>query len=47
MRLPDRYPVFRQIPIASRNPLGGQNWVDDPDFDIPDHIVVRRAWTAG
>jgi diacylglycerol O-acyltransferase / wax synthase len=39
MRLPDRYPVFRQIPIASRSPLGGQNWVDATDFDVANHIV--------
>lgn len=41
-RIPDRYPVFRQIPVASRNPLGGGDyWVDDPDFDLRNHIHVR------
>lgn len=38
VRLVDRYPVFRQIPVDSRNPLGGPSWVDDPDFDIDNHI---------
>lgn len=39
LRLPDRYPVFRQIPAQSRNPLGGYYWVDDPDFDVAHHVV--------
>ncbi len=47
MRLPDRYPVFRQIPIASRNPLGGYNWVDAPDFDVRDHIVEAQLDRPG
>ena len=47
MRLPDRYPVFRQIPVASRNPLGGYNWVDAVDFDIDDHIVVAQLDRPG
>lgn len=47
LRLPDRYPVFRQIPVASRNPLGGYNWVDDPDFDIDRHIMVAELDRPG
>ncbi|MFN8126529.1 MAG: wax ester/triacylglycerol synthase family O-acyltransferase [Candidatus Nanopelagicales bacterium] len=47
MRLPDRYPVFRQIPVASRNPLGGFNWVDAPDFDVHDHVVVAELDRPG
>ncbi len=38
-RLADRYPVFRQIPLHSVNPLLGLNWVDDPDFDVHRHII--------
>lgn len=47
MRLPDRYPVFRQIPVPSRNPLGGENWIDAPDFDIHNHIVVGELDRPG
>lgn len=47
MRLPERYPVFRQIPVASRNPLGGTNWVDDPEFDIDNHITVTELERPG
>ena len=47
MRLPERYPVFRQIPVASRNPLGGTNWVDDPQFDIDHHIVEAELDRPG
>lgn len=47
MRLPDRYPVFRQIPVASRNPLGGYNWVDAPDFDIDDHVIMAELAAPG
>ncbi|MCB0917669.1 MAG: DUF1298 domain-containing protein [Actinobacteria bacterium] len=40
-RIPDRYPVFRQMPVPSQNPLGGGDyWVDDPDFDLANHIHV-------
>ena len=46
-RLPDRYPVFRQIPVPSRNPLGGFNWVDDPDFDVANHVVVGELEQPG
>lgn len=46
-RLPDRYPVFRQIPVPSRNPLGGFNWVDDPHFDVADHIEVSELARPG
>ena len=46
MRLPDRYPVFRQIPVPSRNPLGRE--LDDaPDFDIHNHIVVGELDRPG
>ncbi len=47
MRLPGRYPVFRQIPVASHNPLAGDNWVDDPDFDISRHVLVRELDAPG
>lgn len=47
MRLPDRYPVFRQIPISSRNPLGGENWIDDPDFDVTRHITFAELEEPG
>lgn len=47
MRLPSRYPVFRQIPVASPNPLAGDSWVDDPDFDISRHVVVRELDAPG
>ena len=39
-RLVDRYPVFVQRVVMSRNPLLMPHWEDDPDFDIARHIQV-------
>ncbi|MCH9815210.1 MAG: wax ester/triacylglycerol synthase family O-acyltransferase [Actinomycetia bacterium] len=47
VRLPERYPVFKQKPVASRNPVGGDYWVSDPDFDIHDHIVFADLGAGG
>jgi diacylglycerol O-acyltransferase len=47
LRLADRYPVFRQIATDSRNPLGGPSWVDDPDFDINNHISFAELDPPG
>ena len=33
------YPVFRQRPVESRNPLTPPYWEDDPDFRLERHIV--------
>lgn len=37
-RLPQRYPVFRQIPMHPGSLFGGDIWVDDPDFDVANHV---------
>jgi NRPS condensation-like uncharacterized protein len=39
-RLLDKYPVFKQKAVMSRNPLLMPHWEDDPDFDINNHIEV-------
>ena len=36
-RIVDRYPSFRRR-VAERRPLGGADWVDDPDFDLDLHL---------
>lgn len=47
VRLPQRYPVFKQIPVRSQSPLGGDNWVDDPNFDINNHITFADLEAPG
>jgi diacylglycerol O-acyltransferase len=37
-RLLDRYPVFRQRPVASSSPIGMPHWQDDPDFSLSRHL---------
>lgn len=37
-RVVDRYPVFRQRPVASWIPFGMPHWEDDPDFDLERHL---------
>ncbi|HEX2808513.1 MAG TPA: wax ester/triacylglycerol synthase family O-acyltransferase [Kineosporiaceae bacterium] len=37
-RLLDRYPVFRQRPVASLSPIGMPHWQDDPDFSLSRHL---------
>jgi WS/DGAT/MGAT family acyltransferase len=44
-RMVARYPVFRQRPVESRNPLSPPHWEDDPDFRLERHIA--RATLAG
>ena len=39
-RLLDRYPVFVQRVVMSRNPVLMPHWEDDPDFDIDRHLEV-------
>lgn len=46
-RLVQRYPVFGQVPQPSRNPLGGENWVDPKRFSITDHIVTATLAAPG
>lgn len=38
-RLVERYPVFAQRVVMSRNPLMMPHWEDDPEFDLDRHIV--------
>lgn len=38
-RITDRFPVFRQRPVASRLPMVAPHWEDDPDFAIERHFV--------
>ena len=40
-RLLDRFPVFRQRPEVTSGLLRRGSWVDDPDFDLDRHVVVR------
>ena len=47
VRLAERYPVFRQIPVDSRSPLGGPSWVDDPDFDVNNHVSFAELDPPG
>ncbi len=44
-RMVARYPVFRQRPIESWNPLVPPVWEDDPDFRLDRHII--RATLSG
>lgn len=46
-RLVDRYPVFRQVPIPPRTPIGLPHWEDDPDFDITRHLVRAKLPAPG
>lgn len=40
-RLVDRYPVFRRRAAARGVLLRSAEWVDDPDFDLDRHLVIR------
>lgn len=42
-RIVDRFPVFRQRPVASRLPMVPPHWEDDPDFDLERHLVRAPA----
>lgn len=46
-RLLDRYPVFRRRPAFGGLLLRSASWVDDPDFDLDRHVVVRPAPAPG
>jgi WS/DGAT/MGAT family acyltransferase len=46
-RLLDRFPVFRMRPAEPVLPLGPPRWVDDPRFDLDQHLVVRRLAAPG
>ena len=37
-RIIDHFPVFRQRLADPGLGLGGQHWVDDPEFDLDDHV---------
>ena len=37
-RLVDRYPVFSQIVVEAKNPIGMPHWEDDPHFSITHHL---------
>jgi WS/DGAT/MGAT family acyltransferase len=37
-RVADRYPVYRQRPVASRIPGAPPHWEDAADFDLDDHL---------
>ena len=41
-RIVDRYPVFSQVPVPPRVPLGMPHWEDDEEFDV-ERQVVRAA----
>jgi WS/DGAT/MGAT family acyltransferase len=41
------YPVFRQRPVQSRNPLALPYWEDDPDYRLERHIVRARLAAPG
>jgi WS/DGAT/MGAT family acyltransferase len=41
------YPVFRQRPVESRNPLTPPQWEDDPDFRMERHLVRTRLPAPG
>jgi len=46
-RLLDRYPIMRQRIVASRLPGLMPLWVDDPDFDLDEHISEDRLPAPG
>ncbi len=46
-RLVDRFRVFRQRAVMSRNPLLMPHWEDDPDFDLENHVEVVRLEAPG
>jgi WS/DGAT/MGAT family acyltransferase len=46
-RLVDLYPVFRQVPVASRVPGRLPHWEDDPDFDLARHIRTATLPAPG
>jgi WS/DGAT/MGAT family acyltransferase len=46
-RMVSPYPVFRQRPVKSRNPLTPLLWEDDPDFRLERHIVRTRLPAPG
>ncbi len=46
-RMIARYPVFRQRPVESRNPLLPSYWEDDPDFELDRHVIRARLAAPG
>ncbi|MGA7689257.1 MAG: wax ester/triacylglycerol synthase domain-containing protein [Jiangellales bacterium] len=46
-RLVDKYPVFAQRAVMSRNPPMIPHWEDDPDFDVDRHILVVQCPAPG
>jgi diacylglycerol O-acyltransferase / wax synthase len=40
-------PRFRQLLHVPRRGLGGQLWVDDPEFDLAEHVRVTRVPAPG
>lgn len=46
-RLVERYPVFRQRPVSTRDPRFHAMWQDLPDFEIHDYIVTARLEEPG
>jgi diacylglycerol O-acyltransferase / wax synthase len=37
-RLVDRYPVFSQVVVEAKNPIGMPHWENDPHFSIKHHL---------
>ena len=46
-RVVDRYPIFHWKPRFSSSPGARDEWVDDPDFDIRNHVTVHELGGAG
>jgi WS/DGAT/MGAT family acyltransferase len=46
-RLLDRFPVFRQHPSVHTGLLRRGSWVDDPEFDLDRHLLVRPMPAPG
>jgi len=46
-RLIERFPVFSRRPEMHGGLVRGGMWVDDPDFDLDRHVVVRPAPGGG
>jgi WS/DGAT/MGAT family acyltransferase len=46
-RLLDRFPVFRQHPSVHAGLVRRGSWIDDPDFDLDRHLVVRPMPAPG
>ncbi|RBY89570.1 WS/DGAT domain-containing protein [Blastococcus sp. TF02A-30] len=46
-RMVDRFPVFRQRPVLHGGPLRRGRWVEDPDFTLDRHLLVRPAPDGG